>query len=83
MRFSLYILLGAILLLASCAKQQVVVIHGREYKRLTKEEIKSDLDAKVYNDWINAQLRKQKWLYREKKKKGRSEIADPYRMPDE
>lgn len=83
MRFPLQILLGATLLLASCAKQQVVVIHGREYERPTKEEIKSDLDAKVYNDWINAQLKKQKWWYREKKKKGRIEIADPYWMPNE
>lgn len=78
MRFSLQILLGATLLLVSCAKQQVVVIHGRDYELPTKEEIKSDLDAKFYNDWINAQLKKQKWWYREKKKKGRSEIAEPY-----
>ena len=58
------------LITTSCANQQVVIIHGREYERPSKEEIKTDLDAKIYNNWINDQLKKKKWWYREKSKKG-------------
>ncbi len=65
------ILFTSIAICTSCSK--TVIIHGREYERPTREEIKADHDTKVYAKWIRDQRIKQRKGYqrREARRKER------------
>ena len=50
------ILFTSIAICTSCSK--TVIIHGREYERPTREEIKADQDTQVYAKWKTDVFRK-------------------------